>query len=74
MYIIKRGDFEITRKMVKGLSRKTEEVIEIFGHKVQQQNLLTRKLGQDLYDIPSKLNVMIVGRGCMIGEEDAIAS
>jgi hypothetical protein len=44
------------------------------GFKAVIKNKINQKIGDEIHDIPSVQNFMLVGKGSMIGEEDVINS
>eukprot|EP00347_Sterkiella_histriomuscorum_P005721 403355524 len=73
IYIIKSGEFEMTRKLPKDPAKTTDNLMQILGVQKSKQNIFNQKLSE-IDDIPSTQHFMIVGRGSMIGEEDVITS
>eukprot|EP00347_Sterkiella_histriomuscorum_P020337 403338195 len=73
IYIIKSGEFEMTRKLPKDPAKTTDNLMQILGVQKSKQNIFNQKLSE-INDIPSTQHFMIVGRGSMIGEEDVITS
>ena len=53
IFIIKNGEFEITRNLPKDVNGKTENVLSIFGLKSKKQNIYNQKLAPEIDDIPS---------------------
>ena len=73
IYIIKRGEIEMIRKLPKDSSNKFNSIVSAFGQKTTKKNIINQKIGDEIEDIPTKQNFMIVGKGSMIGEEDLIS-
>lgn len=74
IYIIKKGEIEITRKLEKDLTPKINIIVQNFGIKTFKKNILSKKLGSEVGNIPTTQNFALVGKGSMIGEEDVIST
>ena len=71
VYIVKKGEFQLERKMHRDLKDTASQVVELLGKKPSNQNILARKL-PEIKDVPYSMKLMIFGVGSIIGEEDAL--
>lgn len=71
VFIVRKGEFELERKMVKSYTDTTSQVLELLGRKQKEKCVLAQKL-PEIKDIPGKLKLSIFGVGSIVGEEDVI--
>ncbi|CDW78470.1 UNKNOWN [Stylonychia lemnae] len=71
VFIVKKGEFELQRKMKKDLTDAATDIVELMGKKILKSNILARKL-PEIKDVPSNMRLTIFGIGCILGEEDIL--
>eukprot|EP00347_Sterkiella_histriomuscorum_P023519 403334331 len=71
VFIVKKGEFELQRKLGRTLNEVATEVVELMGKKVNKPNFLAKKL-PEIKDVPNQMRITLFGSGSLLGEEDTL--
>lgn len=71
VFIVKKGEFQLERKLQKDLKDTASQVVQLLGKKSLNHNILALKL-PEMKDVPHNMKLMIFGFGSLIGEEDIL--
>lgn len=71
MFIVRKGEFELTKKLPRGEASFDGAVhmIDMLGQRVEIRNVLAKRL-PEIKDLPYNLKLTIFGSGSLLGEED----